>query len=266
MPLRVTFAGPAPRLAAHALHAPAGGLEPRCVDVRAAAEPRTVREAIARGAPHVVIALDVDPEALAGLPAAVLTLDSPGGDRVLGRPGTTGAWRTRPLPVDDRLYAPVRPATRPPRALCLTPSSDRREWLLTQAKHDHDVVHYAHGLTGDALTAQLGRADVGIAVAAEADLEFPDEALVHLAAGHLLLAERFAPPCGLEAGIDHIGVASREDVVATLTRLRLRPDAYERVRVRGRLKADEHRASVVWPRIVADLLEDIRVFGNTLTA
>jgi hypothetical protein len=38
------------------------------------------------------------------------------------------------------------------------------------------------------------------------------------------------------------------------------------VRVRGRLKAEEHRASRVWPRIVADLLEDIRVFGNTLTA
>jgi hypothetical protein len=37
------------------------------------------------------------------------------------------------------------------------------------------------------------------------------------------------------------------------------------VRIRGRLKAEEHRASVVWPRIVADLLQDIRVFGNTLT-
>jgi hypothetical protein len=261
VPLRVTFAGPAPRLAAHALHAPAGGLEPRFVDVRAGAEPRGVRAAVARGAPHVVIALDVDAEALDGL-GAVLTLgDSPAGDRALGPPGTAGVWRTRPLPVDDRLYAPVRPATGPPRALCLTPSSDRREFLLMLAKHDHDVVHYAHGLSGDALAEQLGRADVGIAVAAEADLAFPDEALIHLAAGHLLLAERFVPTCGLEAGIDHVLVTSREDVVATLTQLRLRPDAYERLRVRGRLKAEEHRASRVWPRLVRDLLQDIRVFG-----
>jgi hypothetical protein len=266
VPLRVTFAGPAPRLLAHALHAPAGGVEPHFVDTRAGAEPRGVREAIARTAPHVVVALDVDPEALTGLSAAVLTLGSPGGDRVLGPAGTDGVWRTRPLPVDDRLYAPVRPATGPPHALCLTPSSDRREWLLMLAKHDHDVVHYTHGLTGDALAEQLERADVGIAVAAEADLAFPDEALIHLAAGHLLLAERFVPACGLEAGIDYVAVASREDVVATLTQLRLRPDAYERVRVRGRLKAEEHRASVVWPRIVADLLQDIRVFGNTLRA
>jgi hypothetical protein len=265
VPLRVTFAGPAPRLAAHALHAPAGGLQPRFVDVRADAEPASVRAAIARGAPHAVIALGVDPEALAGLPA-VLTLGGEGGDRVLAPPGTAGAWRTRPLPVDDRLYAPPRPATGAPRALCLTPSSGRREWLLMLAKHDHDVVHYAHGLTGDALAEQLARADVGVAVAADAGLAFADEALIHLAAGHLLLAERFVPSCGLEAGIDHVLVTSREDVVATLTQLRLRPDAYERVRVRGRLKADEHRASVVWPRIVGDLLEDIRVFGNTLTA
>jgi hypothetical protein len=265
VPLRVTFAGPAPRLAAHALHTPAGGLEPRFVDVRSEAEPAAVRAAIARGAPHVVVALDVAEEALAGLPT-VLTLDGEGGDRVLGRPGDVRAWRARPLPVDDRLYADVRPAAGPPRALCLTPSTGRREWMLMLAKHDHDVVHYAHGLTGAALADQLARADVGIAVAAASDLAFPDEALVHLAAGHLLLAEAFVPPCGLEPGIDHVAVASREDVVATLTQLRLRPDAYERLRVRGRLKAEEHRASRVWPRLVRDLLEDIRVFGNTLTA
>ena len=90
---------------------------------------------------------------------------------------------------------------------------------------------------------------------------FADEALIHLAAGHLLLAEPFVPPCGLEAGIDYVPVATRDDLAAALTRLALRPDAYERLRIRGRLKAEEHRASVVWPRIVRDLLEDIRVFG-----
>jgi hypothetical protein len=258
----VTFAGPAPRLAAHALHTRAGGLEPHFTDVRAGTEPSAVRAAILRHDPHVVVALDVDPEALAGLPVATLTLGAAGGDRVLGRPGDTTAWRARPLPVDDRLYAPAKPATGPPRALCLTPSTGRREWLLMLAKHDHDVVHYAHGLTGDALSEQLARADVGIAVAAEADRAFPDEALIHLAAGHLLLAERFNPTCGLEAGIDHVLVTSREDVVATLTQLRLYPEAYERLRVRGRLKAEEHRASAVWPRLVRDLLEDVRVFGS----
>jgi hypothetical protein len=50
-----------------------------------------------------------------------------------------------------------------------------------------------------------------------------------------------------------------------LHQLKLRPDSCERIRVRGRLKAEEHRASRVWPRIVGDLLEDIRVFGPART-
>jgi hypothetical protein len=175
--------------------------------------------------------------------------------------------------VDDRLYADVRPAAGPPRALCLGRSTGRREWLLVAAKHGHDLVHFAHGLGGDALVAALAAADVGIAVGADDARGFADEALVHLAAGQLLLAERFLPSCGLEAGIDYVPVATRDDLAAALTRLGIRPDAYERVRIRGRLKAEEHRASVVWPRLVGDLLEDIRVFGpgraghgNTLEA
>jgi hypothetical protein len=47
--------------------------------------------------------------------------------------------------------------------------------------------------------------------------------------------------------------------------LRWRPDSYERVRVRGRLKAEQHRASRVWPRIVRDLLRDLSVFGTART-
>jgi hypothetical protein len=267
-PVRVTFAGPAPVLAARIPHAPAGGIAPRFVDVRAHAEPGPVREAVAQGAPHVVVALGVPAEALEGLPAATLGVGAgaQGCDRVLGAPGATGVWRARPLPVDDRLYADVRPADGPPRAICLNPSTGRREWILVMAKHGHDLVHYAHGLTGDALAAALAATDVGIAVAADDARAFADEALVHLAAGQLLLAEPFVPSCGLEPGIDYLPVADREGLAAALTRLALRPDAYERVRIRGRLKAEEHRASVVWPRLVHDLLEDIRVFGNTLKA
>jgi hypothetical protein len=253
------------------MHAPAGGLEPQFVDVRAGAEPAGVREAIARGAPHVVVALGVPAGTLTGLPVATLGLGGDGADRVVGAPGQTGVWRSRPLPVDDRLYADVRPADGPPRALCLSGSTERSEDILVSAKHGHDLVHYTHGLTGDALAEALASTDVGIAVAAQETREFAGEALVHLAAGQLLLAERFNPPCGLEAGIDYLPVATRDDIATALTRLGLRPDAYERVRIRGRLKAEEHRASLVWPRLVSDLLEDIRVFGragdrNTLRA
>ena len=223
----------------------------------------------------MVVALGLPAATVEDLPATTLGLgaSATGCDRVLGAPGATGIWRARPLPVDDRLYADVGSADGPPRALCLSRSTGRREWLLVAAKHGHDLVHYAHGLVGDALAAELAASDVGIAVGADDARAFADEALIHLAAGHLLLAEPFVPSCGLEAGIDFVPVATRDDIAAALTRLGLRPDAYERVRIRGRLKAEEHRASLVWPRLIRDLLEDIRVFGssraghrNTLTA
>jgi hypothetical protein len=194
-----------------------------------------------------------------------------GYDRVLRTPGPAGlqgAWRSRPLPVDDRLYGDVGRSRRPPRGLFVGRSTAHREWVLTPAKHDHDLVHYTHGLTGEALVEQLRAADVGIALTAEPGHGFPAQAPMHLAAGHLLLTERLNPSCGLEPGIDFLELDSRDSLVTVLMQLRLHPDAYERVRVRGRLKAEAHRASLVWPRIVADLLDDIRVFGprNTLEA
>jgi hypothetical protein len=145
-------------------------------------------------------------------------------------------------------------------------STDHREWVLTPAKHSHDVLHYSHGLVGDALAGVLAATDIGIALNAVPGHGFPSQALLHLAAGQLLLSERLVPGCGLESGIDFLEIDSRDGLVTLLMQLHLRPDAYERVRVRGRLKAEGHRASLVWPRIVRDLIEDVRVFGTERSA
>lgn len=275
-PLRVAFLGPAATAAAHALHLPAGGVQPRFIDVRAGTDWRTVQAALTDSAPHVVIALAPDvlpPDALSGVRATTLAVASAESaaayadtfDRVLCTPsgaGENGYWRSRPLPIDDGLYAAVRRSRRPPRALCVGRSTEHREWVLAPANHEHDVIHYAHGLTGSAFTDVLAATDIGIALHPGRVHGFPPQTLVHLAAGHLLLAERLAPPCGLEPGIDFLEIESRDALGTLLTQLRLRPDSYDRVRVRGRLKAEGHRASLVWPRIIGDLLQDIRVFGT----
>jgi hypothetical protein len=65
------------------------------------------------------------------------------------------------------------------------------------------------------------------------------------------------PTYGLEPGIDHLAFRSPGELLFLLDGLRLRPDAYERVRLRGRAKAEAYRASVVWPRIVSDLLREV---------
>jgi hypothetical protein len=270
-PVRIAFLGSASGSGAHALHAPANGLHPRFVELRPGADPRA---ALRDFAPHVVIALEpqlLAPTGLDGVNAATLAVAAPGPDplarfdRVLRTPGpgdATGAWRSRPLPVDDRLFGDVTPSRRPPRTLFVGRSTPHREWILTPAKHDHDLVHYTHGLTGEALAKELQTADVGIALTADPGHGFPAQALMHLAAGHLLLTEHLHPPCGLESGIDFLELDSRDALLTILMQLRLHRDAYERVRIRGRLKAEAHRASSVWPRIVADLLQDLRVFGR----
>jgi hypothetical protein len=261
VPLRVAFLGPAATFGAHALHAAVDDVEPFFVDPRHGAS-------IAAVAPDVVIALA--PTAPPGTDAPSLAVIGPsdpappGYDRVLRTPGATShaAWRSRPLPVDDRLYSDPGPSARPPRAIVVGQATPRREWILTPAKHDHDVVHYTHGLVGQALADALAGADVGIALNADSEQGFPSQALLYLAAGQLLLSERLAPTCGLEPGIDFLEIDSRDHLLTLLIQLRWRPDSYERVRVRGRLKAEQHRASRVWPRIARDLLEDLRVFGR----
>jgi hypothetical protein len=255
--LRVAFLGPAATFGAHALHDPADGIDPVFAGRDASVD--------------ADVAIALNPTRVPDTGGATLAVAGPrdpvpdGFDRVLRTPGPApapGTWRSRPLPVDDRLYGDVTPSSRPPRALFLARATPRREWIVTPAKHDHDVVHYTHGLTGEALASALGASDVGIALHAEGEQGFPSQTLVHLAAGQLLLSERLAPTCGLEPGIDFLEIDSRDHLLTLLIQLRWRPDAYERVRVRGRLKAEEHRASRVWPRIVRDLLHDIRVFGR----
>jgi hypothetical protein len=261
VPLRVAFLGPAATFGAHALHAAVDDVEPFFVDPRRGAT-------VASVAPDVVIALA--PTSPPGTEAPSLAIVGPddvapaGYDRVLRTPGPTArpAWRSRPLPVDDRLYGEPGASSRPPRAIVVGQATPRREWILTPAKHDHDVAHYTHGLVDAALADALAGADVGIALNAGAETGFPSQTLLYLAAGTLLLSERLSPTCGLEPGIDFLEIDSRDHLLTLLIQLRWRPDAYERVRVRGRLKAEEHRASRVWPRMARDLLHDLRVFGR----
>ena len=172
------------------MHEPANGVEPQFFDVRGGAS-------LADFAPHVVVA--IAPTSPPDVDAATLAVVGPhdtapeGFDRVLGTPGSTGVWRARPLPIDDRLYADPKPSRRPPRALFVGRSTDHREWILTPAKHSHDVVHYTHGLTGDALAQALQNADVGIALTADPGHGFPSQALLHLAAGQLLVTAKLQP-------------------------------------------------------------------------
>ena len=176
---------------------------------------------------------------------------------------TLPAWRCAPLPVADRHYREPALSRRPPRMLFLGHSTMHREQMLVDQKHRFDVTHFAAGLEGDELDEVLAAHDIGICLHNDSGIVgFPHTVLLHLAAGHLVLSEPLEPKFGLDPGIHLIEVGNRHDLDLRVHQTQQRPDAYDRVRRRGNHFAQQFRASLVWPRLVGDLIEDLRVFGT----
>jgi hypothetical protein len=172
-------------------------------------------------------------------------------------------WRSLPLPVADRFYVPAPRREGPPRALFVGRSTPHREWMLTPAKHAHGVVHLAFGVGADDLAIAFREHDVGINVHNQRYASFENRICLHLAAGHLVLSEALSPSHGIELGIDYVEIETPDGLASVLESMRRFPNLHHRVRVRGRRKAEQFRASRVWPRLVHDLLADVRAFGRS---
>ena len=166
-------------------------------------------------------------------------------------------WRTIAPPVDDALFAPADRASRPPRIVFEGPSTEHREWWLATAKHLHDVRHVAHGITPDRLAAHLDHVDVALVAHPTERAGFDHRVAVHLAAGHLVVAEPLGRRHGLEPGLDLLEASDPDELARLVGAIRRAPDLFRRVRVRGRLKAERFRATHVWGRVVHDLLRDL---------
>lgn len=182
---------------------------------------------------------------------------------VAGTEGGPPVWRSLPLPVADRLYRDVRPLGGKPRALVVGRSTSHRKAMLAAADDTHPgLVHQAGGAGPAELGSLLDAHDVGINLHDDDWWTFEHRVRLHLAAGHLLVSEPLVPQHGLERGIDYLEVSHGGAVAHVLDRLERFPRAWHRVRVRGRLKAEQYRASRVWPRLVHDLLADLAAFGT----
>jgi hypothetical protein len=66
----------------------------------------------------------------------------------------------------------------------------------------------------------------------------------------------------LEPGIDFLEVEDRDQLNLRLHQLAQQPDVYDRIRVRGRDKAEQYRASRLWPQVIGDFLADVEAFGT----
>jgi hypothetical protein len=95
---------------------------------------------------------------------------------------------------------------------------------------------------------------------------FENRVCLHLAAGHLVLSEWLHPTHGLEPSIDFVVVQTSGELLNALVALRRFPGLWHRVRVRGRRKAEQFRASRVYTRLVHDLFADLDAFGSVRAA
>ena len=172
-------------------------------------------------------------------------------------------WRSLPLPVSDRLYRDVEPIAGRPRVLFVGRSTPHREQMLATAKERHpDLRHEAFGIGREELSSLMAAHDVGINLHNDTYWSFENRVCLHLAAGHLVLTEPLSPQHGLERGIDYLEISHGGALAFLLDQLERFPRTWHRVRVRGRLKAEQFRASRVWPRLVRDLLADVSASGT----
>ena len=297
--LRLAFVGQSTYFEACALHERSSRVETTFVEFRAGADAGAMRAQVDAAAPHVVVVFR--PEVLpagvfADLRAAVLGFLTEPIPRTRGNrahrdlrrrradlaaldPGNVDrlvafdplivpvadehmrVWRSVPLPVADRLFADGPPSA-PGSILFIGRSTVHRERFLAGPKAELDVVHAAHGIGLGDLGALLGAHGIGVNLHNEPYPSFENRVCLHLAAGQLVVSEPLSPTHGLEPDIDFLEVATPDQLLAVLRTAVRFPRAYERVRVRGRRKAEAFRASHVYPRLVDDLLRDLRVFGT----
>jgi hypothetical protein len=284
--LRVAFLGSAVWLDGCFPTAPVHGLLARRFQLAGVDDAEPTIGALSTFRPHVTVIfapLSVASETLAALPGVTLGVlvgseQEPGRTRVtdglqtLDRlvsftPALTGTrigggevWRAIAPPVSDVLFSQVRPLHRAPRPISIGSSTPYREAVLMPAKHHHDLLQVIHGVSGEELRELLHECDVGVFVPRDPGGGFGLQVGMHLASGHLLLVDDLTPAHGLERDIDYLAV-DRDGLVWVLDRLGRFPEMYQRIRIRGRLKAEQYRASRLFQRLAHDLLNDVAAFG-----
>jgi hypothetical protein len=297
--LRLAFVGQSTYFEACALDEQSEHIRTTFIDFRELGDADAMVRAVRRADPHVIVMFRPDivpPGAFHGLGAATVgfltepiprkggephpdldkrlddtrRVDPTNFDRIVAfdpllvetAESITPVWRSVALPVADRYYRDVQPIRGTPRMLFVGRSTIHREAWLVNPKHFLDVFHVAHGVDADRLESLFDEHDVGINLHNEAYESFENRVCLHLAAGHLVVTEKLNPTHGLEPGIDYLEVDHPDRLLDVLYTLQRFPAMYDRVRVRGRMKAEQFRASEVWPKLVHDLYSDLSAFGT----
>ncbi len=297
--LRVAFVGQSVYFRQCALEQPADGLDPAFLDFRAATPPEPLLAKLEELDPDVVLVFrpEIVPpglfDSLRALTIGYLTeplprnggvdhadlrermwwleqVDAGNFDRVVSfdpliadtAASVLGVWRSLPIPVADSLFMEVHERSDPPRLLFVGRSTEHREELLAPIKRAHPIVHIGHGLFGEQLARFLARADVQLNLHNNPYPTFENRVCIALAAGHLVISEPLSPRHGLQPGVDYLEAQDPQALLALVDELSREPRAYAEVQAAGRRQAERFRASLVYPQLVRDALEDVATRGS----
>lgn len=171
-----------------------------------------------------------------------LALRGDGGSGRVVAPAGDGLWRRAPWPARDALLDLELPAVAG-RVLVVGAPAEVAEQLRA-AEADVDE---RERLTVDGLRA----ADVVVLFGGHGAL--PAHALCVLAARRVLVTDATDVAFGLQNGIEFLLARSADEAVERARMAVRYPDAVAALRVMGARAARDHRASVVYPRLAADL-------------
>ncbi len=298
-PLRVAFVGQGVYFAQCSLQEPAGGLDPVFIDFRAGVPADAMLDGLAAHDPDVVVVFR--PEIIpAGLFASLRALtigylteplprtggvahgdldqrmwwmrqiDPSNFDRIVSfdpEIAETAAtlvpvWRSEPIPVSDSLFMDPRPRTEPVGLLFVGRSTEHRELLLAPVKRAHPIVHIGHGIFGEQLRRFFARADIQLNLHNNPYPTFENRVCLALAAGHLVISEPLSPTHELIDG-EHLLVASTpEQFLALVDEAVADPSAFTQIQAAGRRQAERFRASTVFPRLIAEAMDDVAHRGG----
>lgn len=297
--MRVAFVGQGVYFRQCALARPVDGLQPEFVDFRAAAAPEPLRRTLEDLDPDVILAFRpeiVPPGLFAGLRALTIgylteplprtgtddhadlrarldslrQVDPANFDRIVAfdpmivdtAASILPVWRSLPLPVEDGLFRDVHERAHPPRLLFVGRATEHREQLLAPVKSRHPIVHIGHGLFGETLARFLDRADIQLNLHNHPYPTFENRVCIALAAGHLVISEPLSPQHGLRPGQDYLHAEGPDALAALVDELMADPGAYLDVQRSGRDRAEEFRASRVYPSLLADAVADVADRGG----
>jgi hypothetical protein len=298
-PLRVAFVGQSVYFEQCALEEPCEGVEPFFIDFRAAAAAEPLIDALSELDPDVVLVFRpeiVPPRLFGSLRATTIgyltePLPRPNGndhpdlrarlqalkevdpgnfDRIVSFDPliaqTAGAvlpvWRSLPLPVADSLFMDLHGRSDPPALLFVGRSTEHRERMLDPIKRAHSIAHIGHGLFGAPLRRILAACDVQLNLHNNAYPTFENRVSIALAAGHLVISEPLSPRHELRPGVDYLEVETPQQLLRIVDELASNGAAHAPVQAEGRLQAERFRASRVYPTMLRDALEDVRLSGG----